>query len=111
MPLRMLIVDSRGPSGRHRARSRQEALERITENEYDAIELRTARPGCDPYGLVSYLSGIWPAFFQRLVIRTKTNGGASAEWSHELGAFVVARRSAVRRLARRTTESVSSAIR
>jgi hypothetical protein len=97
MAPRSLIVDSRGPSGRDRVRSRGEALQRLTADEYDTIELHTAKPGRDDYELVAYLAGTWPAFLQRVTVRTITRGRTSAEWSHETGRFVLTPAQFVRR--------------
>jgi CheY-like chemotaxis protein len=78
-----LIVDSRGPSGAHRARSRGEALERITANVYDSIVLHTEMAGRDEYDLISYLAATWPVFLRQLAIHTMTASGSSCQWNHE----------------------------
>ena len=90
MPERSLVVDSRGVSGLHRVRSRSEALQQLTVEEYDTIELYTSRPGIDEYGLVAYLAGTWPTFLQRLTIRTTTPGRPASQWNHEQARFIVA---------------------
>jgi CheY-like chemotaxis protein len=97
MPLRILTVDSRGPAGPDRARSRDEALQQITENDYDLIELHTARPGLDDYGLVKYLRGTWPGFLDRVAVRTMTPGRASSEWNDAAKHFIVTTSKADRR--------------
>ena len=85
---RSLIVDSRGAAGPDRARSRAEALQQMTANEYDAIELHTAAPGVDEYGLMTYLAATWPTFLQHVAVRTVTGGRTSAEWNHATSSFV-----------------------
>ena len=89
MPSRLLIVDSRGNSGRDRARSRSEALQQLTAREYDTIELRTSLPGRDEYDLVAYLAATWPDVLQKLTLRTVTPGRASAQWDHAAARFVL----------------------
>ena len=84
---RTLIVDSRGPSGAHRARSRREALQCMNANEYDSILLHTETPGRDEYGLISYLAATWPSFLQHLTIRTVTRGARSYQWNHDAACF------------------------
>jgi hypothetical protein len=101
MPPRSLIVDSRGVSGRDRARSRSEALHQLTLNEYDTIELYTRTPGRDDYDLITYLAATWPTFLQRVTVRTITAGRPSSLWNQEAARFVLATPAAIRPPSRR----------
>jgi hypothetical protein len=107
MSPRSLIVDSRGPSGRDRVRSRGEALQQLAADEYDAIDLYTSRPGRDDYQLVEYLAGTWPAFLHRVTVRTITRGRPSATWSHESSSFVLTAPARLPARRRRIDESPS----
>jgi hypothetical protein len=92
-----LVIDRRGVSGPHRARSRSEALHLITSNEYDRIELHTKVAGRDDYGVVEYLAATWPAFLQRVSICTVRDGRVTAEWDHASSKFVLSPGPRVRR--------------
>jgi hypothetical protein len=87
---RSLTVARDGIAGPDRVRSRGEALQRLTADEYDTIELYTKEAGRDEYDLVAYLAGTWPAFLERLTVRTITRGRVSAEWDHQSARFVLA---------------------
>ena len=84
---RTLLIDSRTPAGQHCARSRGEALERLTAGEYDTILLHTATAGRDEYDFVAYLAATWPLFLQHVTIRTVTPGADSYEWNHQNACF------------------------
>lgn len=84
---RTLILDRRCAGGKHRARSRGEALDLITANEYDTIILHTLTPGCDEYELIDYLAGAWPSFLRSVTIRTVTAGSLEYQWNHDAARF------------------------
>jgi len=88
-PSRTLIIDSRGPAGPDRARSRSEALQLMTATEYDTIVLHTVTGGRDDYDLVVYLAGTWPSFLRHINIRTITPGYPSYQWNHDTASFHV----------------------
>lgn len=84
---RTLLIDSRAPAGEDCARSRREALERLTARDYDTIVLHTATAGRDQYDFVAYLAATWPTFLRHVTIRTITPGGDSYEWNHQKACF------------------------
>ena len=84
---RTLLLDSRAPAGEDCARSRSEALERLTAGEYGTIVLHTATAGRDEYDFVAYLAATWPTFLRHLSIRTITPGADSYEWNHQQACF------------------------
>ncbi|HEX8407999.1 MAG TPA: hypothetical protein VF883_03985 [Thermoanaerobaculia bacterium] len=90
---RTLVIDSRGPAGQDRARSRSEALQLLTAAEYDSLVLQTEIAGRDEYDLIAYLTATWPSFLQTITIRTVTPGRPSYQWNHGTAAFHVLPRS------------------
>src|SRR5688572_26123574 len=89
LPSRTLTIDSRGPAGHDRARSRREALQLMTATEYDTIVLHTETAGRDEYDLITYLAGTWPSFLQHITIRTITPGHLSYQWNYATASFHV----------------------
>jgi CheY-like chemotaxis protein len=82
-----LHVDRSAPSNSGRARSREEAIQRLISEEFDSIVLHTKRPGRDPYRLIPYLRQTWPDYLRTIVIRTSTVGADSFIWKDDQGAF------------------------